>query len=171
MNLIYFFTHLNNFCTLTKPWFWKISECWTNHPHQVYLFKTSITYTSLTIIIILKKPQNVSLDVKIFYLIQLSNYWSLVVSQFFDVRRKDFWGMFIHHLATISLLNLSYISNYIRIGVLVQVLHDSADIFLEAGKCLKYINWGWSSDLSFTLFFLVWIVTRLVIYPLHILNQ
>ena len=105
------------------------------------------------------------------YMYQLSFYWSLLVTQFFDARRKDFWGLFIHHLATISLLNLSYICNVLRLGILTQVLHDSADIFLEAAKCFKYIKWRWSCDLSFILFVLVWIVTRLFIFPVYIIKK
>jgi ceramide synthetase len=33
---------------------------------------------------------------------------SLVITQFFDVRRKDFWEMFIHHLTTIALMGFSW---------------------------------------------------------------
>jgi len=58
-------------------------------------------------------------------------YWALSFSQFFDVKRKDFWQMFIHHIATISLMCFSWVGNLTRIGSLVLLVHDSADIFLE----------------------------------------
>lgn len=44
---------------------------------------------------------------------------------------QDFKEQVIHHIATLTLLSFSWISNYIRIGTLVMALHDSADILLE----------------------------------------
>lgn len=39
--------------------------------------------------------------------------------------------MFLHHLATISLITFSYVNNMARVGTLVLCLHDSADALLE----------------------------------------
>lgn len=64
-------------------------------------------------------------------MISLAFYWSLAFSQFFDVKRKDFWQMFIHHIATISLLSFSWICNLHRVGTLILVVHDSADFILD----------------------------------------
>jgi len=64
-------------------------------------------------------------------MIELAFYWSLLFSQFIDVKRKDFWQMFLHHIATICLLSFSYIINFVRIGSLVLVVHDCADYWLE----------------------------------------
>lgn len=64
-------------------------------------------------------------------MIELAFYWSLLFSQFIDVKRKDFWQMFIHHIATISLLSFSYIVNFVRVGSLVLVVHDCVDYWLE----------------------------------------
>lgn len=75
--------------------------------------------------------QSVTSDIWWYYMISMSFYWSLCVSQFFDVKRKDFWQMFVHHIATIVLMCLSWVVNVWRVGSLVLVVHDSADIFLE----------------------------------------
>lgn len=75
--------------------------------------------------------QSVSSDIWWYYMVSMSFYWSLCVSQFFDVKRKDFWQMFIHHIAAILLMCFSWVVNVFRIGSLVLVVHDSADIFLE----------------------------------------
>jgi ceramide synthetase len=64
-------------------------------------------------------------------MIELAFYWSLIFSQFIDVKRKDFWQMFIHHIATISLLSFSYIVNFVRVGTLVLIIHDCGDYWLE----------------------------------------
>jgi len=70
-----------------------------------------------------------------------SFYWSLMFSQFFDVKRKDFWQMFVHHLTTISLLGFSWVCNLTRVGSIVLLLHDSADILLEVHRiCLSTVS-------------------------------
>lgn len=67
-------------------------------------------------------------------------YWSLVTSHFFDVKRKDFWQMFAHHILTLFLLALSWVCNFHRIGSLTLILHDFADIFLEVISRYKYYD-------------------------------
>ncbi len=44
---------------------------------------------------------------------------------------QDFLIMFIHHLATISLISFSYVNNMLRVGSLVMCVHDSSDFLLE----------------------------------------
>jgi ceramide synthetase len=64
-------------------------------------------------------------------MIELAFYWSLIFTQFIDVKRKDFWQMFIHHIATITLLSFSYLVNFVRVGTFVLVVHDCGDYWLE----------------------------------------
>lgn len=130
-------------CVLwNKPWFWDMDHCWYGYPHQ-------------------------SIDRQIwsYYMLSMSYYWSLIVSQFFDVKRKDFWQMFAHHIITLLLLSLSWICNFHRVGSLVLVIHDCADMFLEAFKITKYANWQKLCDCVLGIFIISWIVTRLGIYP------
>lgn len=115
--------------------------------------------------------QSVSNDVWWHYMISLAFYWSLCVSQFFDVKRKDFWQMFIHHIATIVLMSLSWVCNLPRIGTLVLVTHDCADIFLEAAKMAKYSGYQKVCDVIFAIFTVLWIVTRLGIFPFWIIYK
>lgn len=91
-----------------KPWLWDIKNCWYGYPHQ-----------------------SVSNDIWWYYMISMAFYWSLTASQFVDVKRKDFWQMFIHHMITILLMALSWVCNLHRVGSLVLLVHDCADIFLE----------------------------------------
>merc|ERR1712223_71553 len=56
-----------------------------------------------------------------------------------------------------------------RVGTLVLVIHDVADILLEAAKLCKYTNYQRTCDILFTSFAITWIVTRLGVYPTWIL--
>ena len=121
-----------------KDWFWDIKYCWYHYPHH-----------------------SVAKDIWWYYMVELSFYWALCISQvimlreiketknaqpyfesvfvcvftqFFDVKRKDFWEMFIHHITTIALMAFSWTCNLTRVGTLVLIIHDCADIFLEVGK-------------------------------------
>ncbi|KAJ8950754.1 hypothetical protein NQ318_011247 [Aromia moschata] len=131
-----------------KPWLWDINECWNGFPHQ-----------------------NVTSDIWWYYMISMSFYWSLCVSQFFDVKRKDFWQMFIHHIATIILMWLSWVVNVFRIGTLVLVVHDCPDIFLEATKMAKYAGYQRLCDALCAILTVLWIVTRLGIFPFWIIRN
>lgn len=130
----------------TKPWLWDIRHCWYDYPNHT-----------------------VEGDVWGYYMLELSLYWSLTLSQFVDVKRKDFWEMFVHHLTTICLLCFSWTCNLTRVGTLVMVIHDIADIFLEAAKMCKYTNYQKTCDVLFASFAVTWIVTRLGVYPTWIL--
>lgn len=44
---------------------------------------------------------------------------------------QDFLIMFVHHLATISLISFSYVNNMLRVGSLVMCVHDTSDFLLE----------------------------------------
>lgn len=109
--------------------------------------------------------QSVDSEIWSYYMFSMSFYWSLVVSQFFDIKRKDFWQMFVHHIITLLLLSLSWICNLHRVGSLVLVIHDCADIFLEAAKVTKYANYQKLCDGIFAIFTIIWIITRMGFYP------
>ncbi|OQV20704.1 Ceramide synthase 2 [Hypsibius exemplaris] len=130
-----------------KPWFQDSSYVWTEYPFQI-----------------------VTSDVWWYYMIELSFYWSLLFTQFFDVKRKDFWEMFFHHIITITLMCFSWIDNTVRIGTLVLVLHDVSDFWLEGAKLARYAKMSRLSSMFFAIFAAVWIVTRLGVYPYRILS-
>ncbi|CAF0714312.1 unnamed protein product [Adineta steineri] len=129
-----------------KIWLWDTRHCWLNYPNH-----------SLTN------------DVYWYYMMELAFYWSLLFSQFIDVKRKDFWEMFTHHIATISLLSFSYIVNFVRVGALVLVVHDCADYWLECAKMAKYARAQRTCDTMFVIFAVVWFITRLCYYPYKVL--
>ncbi|XP_013382242.1 ceramide synthase 6 isoform X3 [Lingula anatina] len=131
-----------------KPWFWETRNCWMGYPDQ-----------------------HVTDDVFWYYMLELAFYWSLSASQFADIKRKDFWEMFLHHIVTIFLMSMSWSNNYVRIGTLVLAVHDAADFWLEAAKMAKYAGRQKLCDFLFGGFALVWLITRLIIFPTRIIRS
>lgn len=125
-----------------KVWLWDIKSCWYGFPHQ-----------------------SLDSDVWWYYMISMGFYWSLMISQFVDVKRKDFWQMFVHHLVTLLLMALSWVCNLHRAGSLVLAVHDFADIFLDGAKLTKYAKYQKLCDYIFAFFTVVWIFTRLGLFP------
>ena len=92
-------------------------------------------------------------------------YLSLVVTLFYDNKRKDFNEQVIHHIATLSLLVLSYVSQFTRVGALVMLYHDCSDVFLELAKLFNYAKIKNFPDVIFGIFMILFFLTRLVLYP------
>ncbi|XP_064647650.1 ceramide synthase 5-like isoform X4 [Lineus longissimus] len=130
-----------------KRYFAETLHCWIGWPHQ-----------------------HVSSDLYWYYMIELGFYVALAFSLMTDVRRKDFYEMIIHHIATIGLLTFSWINNMVRIGSLVLVVHDAVDYWMEGAKMAKYIRKQKICDAMFVVFAVVWFVTRLVIFPIWIMR-
>uniref|UniRef100_A0A8D2HGZ7 Ceramide synthase 5 n=1 Tax=Urocitellus parryii TaxID=9999 RepID=A0A8D2HGZ7_UROPR len=131
----------------SSPWFWDTRQCWHSYPYQP-----------------------LTRELYYYYIMELAFYWSLMFSQFIDIKRKDFLIMFVHHLATIGLITFSYINNMVRVGTLVLCLHDASDFLLEAAKLANYAKYQRLCDTLFVIFSAVFMVTRLGIYPFWILN-
>jgi TLC domain len=55
-------------------------------------------------------------------------------TQVFDTKRSDFWQHFVHHLVTMALITLSWVTNFVRMGTLVMLIHDISDVPLEIAK-------------------------------------
>lgn len=129
-----------------KPWLWDTNHCWYGYPTQV-----------------------MDLDVWYYYMVELGFYWSLILSLFMDTRRKDFREMIVHHIVTISLMAVSYSGNMVRIGSLILCIHDAVDWIMEGGKLANYCRYRKLTDAIFIVFTLVWFITRICIFPFHIL--
>lgn len=104
-----------------------------------------------------------------YYNIELGFYLSLLCSQFFDTKRKDFWQMFMHHIVTVLLITLSWACNFHRMGSLVLAIHDVADIPLELAKLFKYAKFQRCADLVFVFFTFTWILTRCYVLPTRVI--
>ncbi|XP_023669982.2 ceramide synthase 2 [Paramormyrops kingsleyae] len=130
-----------------KPWFYDTREVWAGFPKQTML------------------PSQYW-----YYIIELSFYLSLLFRITFDVKRKDFKEQVIHHVATLTLLSFSWCANYIRIGTMVMITHDVSDVLLESAKLFNYAKWERTCNSIFVLFAVIFIVTRLVIFPFWLIH-
>jgi hypothetical protein len=142
---------LGCYVSLTKDYVWDLSLLWKDWPSH-----------------------HVTTDTYIYYLLETGHYLHLLVAEFFDIKKKDFVQMTIHHTVTLFLLYLSYMMNFTRIGVLVLVLHDASDVFLELAKLCNYsvshLKTTIYQDTFFTVFAVVFLVTRLYIYPFYVFH-
>uniref|UniRef100_A0A8D0AN17 Ceramide synthase 3b n=1 Tax=Sander lucioperca TaxID=283035 RepID=A0A8D0AN17_SANLU len=146
--VFYFFAFVCGVLALyDKPWLYNMKEVWAGFPKQVSLFA-----------------------IYWYYLLETGFYLSLLLSLTFDVKRKDFKEQVIHHIATLTLLSFSWISNYIRIGTLVMAVHDSADILLEGAKVFNYAKWHQTAKVMFVVFTFLFMLTRLVIFPFWLIH-
>ncbi|XP_075867683.1 ceramide synthase 2 isoform X2 [Nelusetta ayraudi] len=130
-----------------KEWFYDTREVWRGFPKQSMLDSQYWYYT-----------------------LEMSFYGSLLFSVAFDVKRKDFKEQIIHHLATLILLSFSWCVNYIRIGTLVMLVHDASDVLLESAKLFNYAKWEKTCKILFILFSIVFMVTRLIIFPFWLIH-
>jgi ceramide synthetase len=143
----YAFAFVYGIYTLSdKPWMWNSIHCFIDYPHH------SVSNTEWW-----------------YYNIELAFYLSLIVSQFYDIQRKDFWQMFIHHIVTVMLLCFSWACNLVRIGTLVLVIHDFADVPLEGAKLARYVRNDTVSNIVFAVFTVSWIVSRLGLLPYRVI--
>jgi len=111
-------------------------------------------------------------DLRCYYIMYASRYLQGIVSCLMEHRRKDFVEMQVHHVVTVGLVSLSYIYGWNRIGVIVMVLLDPADVPLHVAKLCKYTaDYGGAhfyqvmADRFFELFATLFFVTRILMYP------
>ncbi|XP_030841018.1 ceramide synthase 6 isoform X2 [Strongylocentrotus purpuratus] len=130
----------------TQPWFWDLRLCWQHFPFHP-----------------------VTTEIYNYYMIEMSFYLSLILSLFTDVRRKDFVQQLIHHFTTIFLMGFSWTCNFTRVGCIVLVTHDVADIFLEFAKICVYVARHSAADALFGVFSIVFFVSRILFFPCGII--
>lgn len=138
----------------TQPWLWPSKLWWTNQPDNRYI----------------------SQDVAFFYVAYCARYFQVFIMLFLEVKRKDFTQMQIHHSVTCLLIYLSYSYGFVRVGCVIMVLLDFADVPLHiakqlvyckevAGKQTGFLTWANTADIFFVIFALSFSFTRMGLYP------
>jgi hypothetical protein len=113
-----------------------------------------------------------SLIVSSYYIFELSYYISeLLCMSWLETKRKDHIVLYIHHIVTITLLILSYVSGFHRIGILVLYSHNINDIFLEAAKVCKYMGLEVLANINFAFLIISWILSRLYFLPFYVVRS
>lgn len=137
-----------------EPWMDDYTTLWRPHP---------------------RFQKHAKLSLHVLYLVQMAVWVVTCVShRFFEERHKDYVMMFVHHLVTIALVWLSYSYNYVRIGTLVLLLHDSSDVVIDLLKLANYLKLeglrgGFLVELFFLTNFVTWAYTRLYVYPRQVM--
>ncbi|CEP60898.1 TLC domain-containing protein LALA0_S02e02190g [Lachancea lanzarotensis] len=79
---------------------------------------------------------------KVFYLGQAA-FWTqqaCVLALLLEKPRKDFKELIFHHIVTLSLIWLSYVFHFTKMGLAVYITMDVSDFFLSLSKTLNYMD-------------------------------
>jgi len=99
------------------------------------------------------------------YLTQLAYYThGFFTHSFMEIKRADFWPMFIHHIAAIVLILGSWTCGYHRTGGALFLLHDLLDIILESGKMSVYLGYQFLANIEFIILIVVWAYCRIYLF-------
>lgn len=105
------------------------------------------------------------------YVVEIGFYMYCIPALiYWETRRKDFLASLGHHIATLILLLYSYYLNFTVIGAMVLLLHDCCDILIELAKVCVYTKAETAKTVMFAAFTILWIATRVVYYPLHVIK-
>ena len=93
-------------------------------------------------------------------------HFGAIMKEFLKTEKTtDFYEMMLHHIATCSLYFCSTYGNGLAVGATIAYLHDIADIFRSATKCLTTTEYGTATIAIFCVMICNWFWTRLYIFP------
>lgn len=102
---------------------------------------------------------------RLYYFISIAFYINELIGIFIEPRKKDFREMLIHHVATITLIWLSYANGLVRYGITILLIHDISDPYLELAKINVALRNTRAANALFFVFMVVFIGTRIFVYP------
>jgi len=106
----------------------------------------------------------------IYYIAQIGYHLESFISHLGSKPKNDYIEMMLHHIITLLLIFLSYMSNYSNVGAAVMFVHDWGDVFVSIVRTVLDLNLpSWVVVYAFGSMFAVWIYTRLLVFPLEIL--
>ena len=152
------FTILGATIVPNQPWVWPSSQWWENFSTGDHLVMRD--------------------DLRCYYLLYGARYFQGFISVLLEPKRKDYVEMQIHHVVTVAVVWVSYLYGWNRVGAVVMLLLDPADVPLHVAKLQKHIadahvktSPGVAklfynlADSTFVLFAVTFFVTRVAMYP------
>lgn len=118
----------------------------------------------------LNTSQNVLLTNSLYALYAVPQYIANNLKHHVGVGTHITTDMVVHHIATVSLVTLSYIANFKRIGMLAMVVFNAANPLLHASRVSLYLRLQRAKFCCFVLFTLAFITTRVVALPAVVLR-
>jgi len=107
----------------------------------------------------------------IYYLVQFGYHFESFVSQLLSKPKNDYIEMVLHHIVTVLLIFLSYMSNYSNVGAPIMFLHDWSDIFTASSRMLLDAPGGKiPTVISFFILIASWIYSRLYVFPFEVIR-
>lgn len=107
--------------------------------------------------------------INVYYLLEASYYTGSFLTMFIEDRQSDFYLMVWHHFVTLVLLVFSYRLNFLRHGVFLMIIHDVSDPWMDAAKIAVYLGNQVLGNCLFAVFTVMFIVPRILIYPMMII--
>ncbi|KAJ8600724.1 hypothetical protein CTAYLR_003946 [Chrysophaeum taylorii] len=152
------FAALGTVIVPAQPWIWPSKHWWINFSSGEHSLMRD--------------------DLRCYYVLYGARYVQGVVSVLLEFRRKDFAEMVVHHVVTVAVVAISYLYGWNRVGAVVMLLLDPADVPLHFAKLVKYVSearakinpkisavCAFSADRIFEFFAVVFFVTRVAMYP------
>eukprot|EP00357_Protocruzia_adherens_P019121 CAMPEP_0115013952 /NCGR_PEP_ID=MMETSP0216-20121206/25747_1 /TAXON_ID=223996 /ORGANISM="Protocruzia adherens, Strain Boccale" /LENGTH=227 /DNA_ID=CAMNT_0002383515 /DNA_START=668 /DNA_END=1351 /DNA_ORIENTATION=- len=107
---------------------------------------------------------------KLYYMVSFAyHFHSLLFHVLISEPRSDYMEMLLHHTVTCFLLYLSFILNYVRVGVCVLFLHDVSDIFVYLAKVLVDFKLTVLQLPAYVALMTVFGYCRLYVYPVYVI--
>jgi ceramide synthetase len=96
--------------------------------------------------------------------------------RFFSPRKRDYYVMFGHHIATCALITGSYVARGYRIGLVVMFVHDLSDILLDITQLMNHAKmegaqYCFVTEISFVCAMIGWFVSRIYYLPVKIIGN
>merc|ERR1719414_34099 len=113
------FTYMGLMVVRSQEWLWPSSQWWIGFAEGGHELMRS--------------------DLRCYYIMYAARYFQQLISVLMEPKRKDFIEMAAHHIVTVIVTFISYTHGWNRVGAVVMVVLDPADVPLHLAKLCKYI--------------------------------
>lgn len=115
-------------------------------------------------------PYEINTPIRMYYMIALGHYFERFSYEVFKNRSSpSFFTMFFHHLVTILMIFLSYVTGHQRYGVTVLLTHDLNDVFLNLSRFLRESVFPQFASFFFLMLAGTWLYSRIYLFAKYVL--